>query len=452
MKKALKIVGILILLCVVVIAGAAAWYWDTISIIMSDAEVKETDSHPITYQKGDLPELTESEEDWVCWRGPENNGRSLVKGIKIDWSSGLKKEWEIDFLCTGKTSASWSAPIIKGNRLIVCGRNETSDLVFCLNPDTGDVLWQQSYDADPGSSYGSGFRATPCIDGDLVYTFGRAGDLVCWSLYNGELRWRQNVTELGGEEPTWGHSTSPLVLDDLVIVNGGGKVRTVAFDKISGILRWTCGTGEAGYSGFNTFSIEGQSYLLSFHGKGLAAIDPDDGRELWNQTWETAYDVNATTPIVLDQRVFITSGYKTGAQMIECGLSESKPLWTTKEFASHHSDPVLIDNYLYGYSGDSIQNKGDFKCIDTSNGEIKWSTSDMGWGCTIYVDGYLLCGDIKGNIFLIKPNPDQFELVTQMPKAIESVDSASWTIPVAANGRLYLRFKQNLICYALTGI
>ena len=94
-----------------------------------------------------------------------------------------------------------------------------------------------------------------------------------------------------------------------------------------------------------------------------------------------------------------------------------------------------------------MQNKGDFKCINLNTGEEKWSTNKMGWGTCVFVDEHLRGSDIKGNLFLVQPTPDQFTLITSFPNALGKVSGAAWTIPVLANNKLDLRFKQKLVCY-----
>jgi len=189
--------------------------------------------------------------------------------------------------------------------------------------------------------------------------------------------------------------------------------------------------------------------ILSFHGKGLAAIDTRKGNELWNVPWETEYDVHATTPIVTGDKVFFTSGYKTGCQLLKASGAGAETLWRNNTIESMHSDPYVIDGYLYGYSGQSYQNRGSFKCVDLKDGVEKWSTNEMGWGTCIFVDGHLLCCDIKGNLFLMKPDPDKFNRVTKLSHALGDVSGPVWTRPVVANGLLYLRFKQTLVCYEI---
>lgn len=387
--------------------------------------------------------------DWPGWRGPAGDGRSSVTGIRTDWSQGLEQLWEVNFLCQGHESVTWSAPAVQGNRLVVPGRDEDNDLVFCLDPQTGALIWIGRYEAQTDSNHGGGPRATPYIDGDRVYTFGRSGDLVCWDLHDGRLLWRRNVREVGGENPTWGHSSSPMVYGDWVVVQGGGEALVVAYDKMTGEPVWTSLQGRAGYATPILYEIGDHQALLVFHGEGLSALDPGTGSELWSVPWRTPYKVNATTPVVSGDLLFITSGYRTGCQVLQVQQEQASELWRSNVIASHHSDPILIDGFLYGYSGQSHQNRGTFKCVELATGQERWATSEMGWGTTVWVDGYLLCMDIKGNLFLVEPNPDAWHKVAEFRGALGRVSHHAWTIPVVANGRLYLRYMQRMVCYNL---
>jgi outer membrane protein assembly factor BamB len=122
-----------------------------------------------------------------------------MTGVIKDWSSGLKQIWEVDYLCQGKASAAWSAPVVQGDRLIVCGRDEGNDLIFCLKAVDGNLLWRNHYAAKVPGNHGTGMRATPYIDENRIYTFGRGGDLVCWDLNEGKIVWHKNVRDEGGQ-------------------------------------------------------------------------------------------------------------------------------------------------------------------------------------------------------------------------------------------------------------
>jgi len=426
-----------------------AFFWPSLRILSGAGGIRGKES-PIPAPAAPVPPLQKGAADWPCWRGPRGDGRSPVRGIRTDWSGGLPRLWEVRYLCRGGEAAAWSAPAVAGNRLVVPGRDGTRDAVFCLDAATGKLLWLGAYDAPGRSSHGTGPRATPFIDDDRVYTFGRGGDLACWSLLDGAARWRRNVRDAGGAEPQWGHASSPLVWGDLVIVQGGGSCRTIAYDKRTGEVAWKSGEGPAGYAAPALAPAGASPALLVFHGKGLAGIDPRTGRELWNAAWETPYDVNAATPAVEGDLVFITSDYGRGGQLMRAGPAGAEIVWTTKAYASHHSDPILLGGHLYGYEGPSYQNRGKFKCLDLATGAVKWSTSEIGWGTTVWVDGHLLCMDIRGNLYLVKPDPSALVKAAEFRGALGDIEGPAWTVPVAANGRLYLRFKQTLACYDLT--
>lgn len=448
-KKVLKIVLGIIGVLVLGLGIYVALNWESVEILIGTED--------LTDQPEVIPDVVESEtalrdkgdNDWPCWRGADGNARSTVNGIIKDWSNGLKQVWEVDYLCQAQASATWSAPVIQGDRLVVCGRDGDNDLVFCLNAADGSLLWKTNYPADATSNHGMGMRATPYIDEDRIYTFGRNGDLVCWNLNDGEKLWHKNVKDEGGAEPKWGHSSSPLVSGEKVLVQGGGTACVIAYNKLNGEVIWKSGQRNAGYAPIVPVTLGDREAYLVFHGNGLAAVAADSGTELWNIAWKTPFGVNATTPLVISDKVFITSGYKTGAQLLEVSDTQAKPVWTNKAIAAHHSDAYVIDGFLYGYSGQSLQNKGAFKCIELADGTVKWSTNEMGWGTCVHVDDHLMCIDIKGNLFLMKPNPEKFVKVTELPKALGNVKGPVWTLPVIANDMLYLRFKQRLVCYLL---
>ena len=451
MKKWLKwVLGIIVIIILIfIIMAVRAWY--SISILKGTGGVSSnTQTVPAVQKQPDS--LTTGENDWPCWLGPDGDKRSTQTGIITDWSNGLKSLWQIDYLCQGSTEAAWSAPAIQGNRLVISGRDSTSDLVFCLDPGTGSLIWKNGYIANAQNNHGTGPRATPAIDGDRVYTFGRSGYLACWNLFDGSLIWKQNVGNVGGVEPTWGHSSSPLIDGNLVLVQGGGPSVIVAYDKMTGKVVWTCGKGVAGYAALCTTRLGGFNAILCFHGKGLMAAGMD-GTKLWNMPWKTDYDVNATTPLVVDKNhIFISSGYGYGGALLKCSATSADTAWYTADFAAMHTDPYLINGYIYGYSGQSFQNRGAFKCLDTRDGSVKWSTNDMGWGTCLYVQGLLLCQDIKGNLFLLQPNPEKPVILGSIKKALgDDVHGPVWTMPIIANGKLYLRFKQRLICFNIAG-
>jgi outer membrane protein assembly factor BamB len=267
---------LLVLVLVLTIAGllVGRWVWFAIQ----GGERLQGLQEAIPKASKVVTPLQSGQDDWPCWRGPSGDGKSSVVGIKKDWSEGLTKLWQVNFLCQGTRNVTWSAPVIRGNRLVVPGRDNKNDLVFCLDPQNGNVLWVGSYEAKVKANRGPGARATPFVDQNRVYTFGRSGDLVCWKLEDGQLAWRRNVEDEGGKEPTWGHSSSPLVYQDKVIVQGGGKALVIAYDKMTGNVMWKSMEGEAGYAAITLIETENGDKPLIFYGTGLTCLEPSDGQ------------------------------------------------------------------------------------------------------------------------------------------------------------------------------
>jgi outer membrane protein assembly factor BamB len=445
MKKYIKI--ILIIFVLLIVAGVYFGY--QIYQMTSGSEKLTGKLELIPEANKEFPPLTYGEADWPAWQGLNFDGKSNYTGIKTVWSDGLKKLWQVDYLCQDNSTVSWSAPVVQGNRLVIPGRDKKNDLVFCLNANNGDLIWAGSYLAETGTSHGPGSRATPFIDNDRIYTFGRGGDLVCWQLLDGKMLWRKNVKDEGGEEPDWGLSSTPIVFENKVIVQGGGDALIIAYDKISGEVIWKSMKGDSGYSATTIITINKETFLLVYHAMGLSCLEPEDGKIEWTVPWETDYGVNATTPLVAGNIIFHSAGYGMGSQALDVSNNVVNVLWTNKKFEAQHTDPVILDGYVYGYSGESYVNKGDFMCIELATGKEMWSTKKIGQGTLAYVDGHLICLDIKGNLYLVKPDPTGFNLIAEIKAALKNVKSRAWTNPVVANGKLYLRYMQQLVCYEL---
>lgn len=446
MKKRTKI--ILIILAIIIV-GVGIFAYNVYKMVMGSEDLSgKLDELPNEKSASGL--ILSGNSDWTNWRGVNFDGKSNFIGLKTDWSKGLKKLWQVDYLCQGDATATWSAPVVKGNRLIVQGRDNERDLVFCINTDDGKTIWMSSYKSNAETAHGPGARATAFIDDNRVYTFGRSGDVVCWNIENGKEIWHKSVKDLGGVEPQWGHSATPLVYKNMLIVQGGGKSLVIAYDKMNGDVLWKSMEGDAGYSATIPFAIEGDTTLLVYHGKGLSCLIHDSGKELWQVPWETEYGVNATTPIVSRNVIFHTSAYGMGGEAIEATKDGYKVLWKNDVISAQHSDPVLIDGYLYCYAGESNRNKGLFKCVELLTGKEMWATDAIGQGTITYVDSHIICLDLKGNIYLVKPKEDKFEKVGEIKNAIEDVGNLVWTVPVVANGKLYLRYLQRLVCYDIS--
>jgi outer membrane protein assembly factor BamB len=361
----------------------------------------------------------------------------------------LRKVWSVDGLCTGKNTSSWSAPAVAGGRLVVPGRQGDKDVVFCLDAATGRELWKKEYAAPGELQYGSGARATPCIDGGRVYTFGAMGHLACWKLADGEKVWLLDVRSIGGKQPKWGFASSPLLAKGRIIVQAGGTAGAVAVDKATGEVAWKSPTGKAGYAAPILAEVGGKEQLIVFPASGLVGLDPDSGRRLWDWPHITPYDMNCATPIVAGKdRLLIASaarGAKGGCVLLKLTEKAAKLLWRSRAIANYHADPVVVGDSVYLFSGWPLGDKGQLVCASLSDGTIQW-TEPMGCGSVLFVDGLLMCMSNRGRLSLVKPDPKRMSKLTEF-QAIGG--HPVWTVPVIARGRLYVRSSDKLICYSL---
>jgi outer membrane protein assembly factor BamB len=273
--------------------------------------------------------------------------------------------------------------------------------------------------------------ATPTVDGDRVYTLSRAGHLHCLDAATGKVVWMKHlVNDLGGKAPKWGYSGSPLVLGKSVIVDAGAPgAATVAFDKATGGIAWKDGDEAAGYSTPLAFENGGKQYLALFNAFGLVVREADGGKTVAKQEWKTNYDVNAATPIVSGDKVFVASGYGKGGAQFQFTGSELKSVWQTKKMRNQFSTCVLWQGYLYGFDESKLT------CLDFANGDVKWTQEDLGKGSLMLADGRLIIQSEKGDLVIAAAAPDGFK---ELARA-KVLDQRCWVVPVLANGRIYCK-------------
>lgn len=446
MKKSQKITLISASIFVILF-GAATWvyFWST---SFSGDLVWKADKIPTPAKI--KSELKFENTGWPWWMGPLDNDYSPIQNIKKDWSKGLKKVWEVKYLCNGPKSMVWSCPVIQGNRLVVPGRDETYDYIFCLDPENGKLIWYDQFELDSKINYGQGHRATPTIDEDKVYTLSREGDVRCHALFDGQLIWEYNLNKTDCIEPEWGFSGSPLIYKDRVILHAGGSAIAVALNKSDGSLIWKAEPAKGCYTTPMMMTWEGKDYILLYHEPALTFLDPETGKTIWQaETGKYATDMTVTTPVIYDNYILATTLKGRGGMVVQLKDKGPEILWQGQSITSYQSNPIIRDGYIYCYNGMPLQNRGPLVCANLKTGEIIWESLEAGNGTSIFADGHIIGLDMKGNLFLVKADPKAFKLITKFMGAIPDVKKRTWTKPVIANNKLYLRHGNRLICYLI---
>ena len=376
-------------------------------------------------------------EDWPKWRGPNGDGVSTESGWQSRFPAGGPRVlWQRD------VGFGYAAVAVSSGRLYTAGWSAGEEHIYCLNEGDGKPIWDKSYPAKRHNCmHEGGPAATPEVDGDRVYSVGKEGVLVCLDADDGKPRWDRRLPgEFGVSIPQWGFAGSPVVLGDALLVDVG---RIIALDKMTGEKIWRTDDYGPAYSTPTPFKHRGRQLIAAFPAYGLVVLDATTGRELASHAWETSYKVNAATPIVVGDRIFITSGYGKGAALLRFDGRRLTVIWENIEMRSKMSTPVLIAGHLYGFDDKRL------KCLDFATGERKWVQAGLGLGCLMAADGKLIILSEDGKLAIADASPSAY---TQISGAQILDASDCWTMPVLASGRIYCRSsKGQLVCLDVRG-
>jgi len=371
--------------------------------------------------------------DWPAWLGPNRDGISRETDWKPEAVSAGRVLWRAQL---GK---GYSAVSTKGDRVFSMGNAGNKDAVWCLNAADGSVVWKHEYDCPAGGSY-PGPRATPVLDGDRVFTLSRNGLVFCLDAANGQVLWQRRIlADTGAANITWGLSSSALVEGDRVFFNVGQH--GVALNKATGELVWKSPAGKGGYATPVPYRQGAVPALAIFGQKALHGVEAATGRELWSFPWETSYDVNAADPIVRDGRIFISSGYNTGATLVDVASGSPIEVWRNKNMRNHFGTSVLIGGYVYGIDGSP--NRGGLACVDWKTGEKKWN-QNLGFGALMAAGDKLIVLLETGDLVVAAAEPGGYREIARAGKLL---GRTCWTMPVLSHGRIYCRNDQGeLVC------
>ena len=373
--------------------------------------------------------------DWPQWRGPQRNGISEETGWLTSWPpSGPKQLWR------GKVGVGYSSVSVSNGRLYTMGNVAEVDHVYCLDANTGAELWQHSYPCSSKDPNGyPGTRCTPTVDGDRVYTVSREGHLFCLNTADGKVIWAKNFSkEFGASTPTWGFSGSPLIEVNLVLVEVGGPgASVVALNKMTGAVVWKNGSEGVGYSSLIAYTEGAQRCLAVFSKETIVGRSLRGGTELWRHPWKTSYGVNAATPIVEGDKLFISSGYNFGCALLQISVRPARVLWQNKNMRNHVNSCVLWQSHLYGFD------EGELKCLDFKTGEVKWVQRGYGKGALMMADGKLILYSDNGKLGVAEASPAGFK---ELANSQVIGGKSTWAAPVLASGKIYCRSLEDLVC------
>ena len=380
-------------------------------------------------------------DDWPQWRGPRRDGVSTETGLLKQWpAAGPPLAWRVTGVGDGYSSFSVAA-----GRLFTLGARQGTEYVHAFDAATGKRLWETANGRRFNNDRGDGPRATPTIDGDRVYAFGSSGDMTVLDAATGKVVWTQNLLQkYGGSNIQWGLSESPLVLGDRILVSPGGSgAAIVALRKTDGSLLWKSQSDEPGYSSPLLHTIGTVRQAIVFTATRALGVDVNDGRLLWSYNRVANRTANIATPIARDNRVFLSSDYGTGAALLELTAEGSRvsarEVYFTNEMRNHHASSVLVGDHLYGFSSSILT------AMHFTTGKVAWRDRSVGKGSVIAADGRLYLFSENGVVGLADINPAQY--VERGRFQLRTGSLPTWSHPVVAGGKLYLRDQDNIYAY-----
>lgn len=380
-------------------------------------------------------------DDWPQWRGRNRDGIAVEKGLLKAWPpGGPPRAWQANGAGEGYSSFA-----VSGGKLYTLGARDGTEFVMAFDEATGKKLWEVQNGRRFGNDRGDGPRGTPTVSGGQVYAYGASGDISALDAATGKSIWKVNVLEkFGGSNIQWGLSESPLVLQDRVIVNAGGRgASVVALSRKDGSLLWKSGDDEAGYSSAILHEWEGIPQAILFTARGGVGVDVRNGRQLWNYDRASNRTANIATPIARGNRVFFSSDYGTGAGLVELtaagGGITAREVYFTREMRNHHASSVLIGDHLYGFSSAILT------AMRFDNGQVAWRDRSVGKGSVIFADDRLYLFSEGGVVGLAEASPTGYREHGRF--TIKTGSLPTWTHPVVANGKLFLRDQDVIYAY-----
>jgi outer membrane protein assembly factor BamB len=380
--------------------------------------------------------------DWPGFRGPHRDDRVTGVRIKTDWASSPPVE-----LWRRPVGPGWSSFAVGDGLLYTQEQRGAFEVVACYHAATGQPVWTHRDAARFWeSNAGAGPRATPALRDGRVYTFGATGIVNALDAGNGAVVWTRNAaSDTGTKIPEWGFSSSPLVVDDLVIVAAAGRL--AAYDRATGAPRWRGPDGGMSYSSPHLLTIDGVAQVLLLNNAGATSVAPADGSVLWKYSWPGSSILQPA--LTADGGVLIATGSAAGgigtrrlAVAHGPGGWSVKEVWTSSGLKPYFNDFVVHDGHAFGFDG------GILACIDLQDGKRNWKGGRYGHGQLLLLtdQDLLLVLSEEGELALVAAVSGQFTEIARFP----AMEGKTWNHPVLAGDILLVRNGREMVAFRLS--
>jgi outer membrane protein assembly factor BamB len=396
---------------------------------------------PVVHRAAEAQAHSALTSSWPGFRGQDRDG--VYRGdIRVSWE-GLAPMWKKPI---GGGRASFA---VAGGRAFTIEQRRRNEVVAAYDVSTGRELWINEWPErfSQWMGGGEGPRATPTWADGFVFALGARGELRCLDAATGRVVWRTNILhDTGAKNLRWGMAASPLIAGDAVIVLPGGPAgRSVAaYDRRTGKRLWTALDDKQAYVSPMQVTLLGVPQFLVVSASRLVGLSLDRRDVLWEFPWSTGHDASAAQPIVIgDGRIFYSSGYGSGATVIELTKAGDRfavrEVWRNIRMKNRQSSSVLHDGFIYGLD------EGILACLDAATGELKWKGGRYGHGQVLRAGDHLVVTTEDGDLVLVAATPEKLQELFRVP----AIDGETWNVPAFADGILLVRNTKEMAAFDL---
>jgi len=387
---------------------------------------------------------------WTDFRGPNRDGHYTERPILTNWpAGGLKKLW------SQPIGGGYASFVVADGRAFTIEQRRENESVTAYDLATGRALWAHTYAAKFSESMGGeGPRATPTYHEGRVYSLGAQGEFACLDAATGTLNWRKNVLDEAHAKCLYfGMSTSPLIVDDTVIVLSGEppppmkdvtNKTALAYHKATGERLWSALDDKQAYTSAMLVMLAGQRQLLIVAAKRIVGLKPEDGALLWEIPWQVQYDNAIAQPVIVGTNRFVVSaGYGGGAMLVEISGTGSgfsaRQVWKNQNLKNKFNSSLFWDGFVYGLD------EGILTCIDAATGRRQWKDGRYGYGQLLLAGEHLVVLSGEGELILVRANPEKLEELARF----QAIRGKTWNHPAIADGKVLVRNAVEMACFEI---
>lgn len=427
-----------------------------------------------------LSTVTINAQNWPAFRG--TNASGVAEGAKPPVTWDVEKATNVLWR-TAIPGLSHASPIVWGNQIYLItaisadskagfiakdrGISLSTDnaphtwMIYALDKQSGKILWSnKAYEGVPRAKRhvkATQANSTPVTDGRYVVALFGSEGLACYDT-KGKLLWKQDLGVLNpglwdDKESSWGHSSSPVIYRDLVIVQADGHKQSfiAAFNLKDGKQAWRVERDEiTSWATPTIYQGKDRVELIANGGRYIRGYDPMTGKELWRFA-DNDTQVKMQAPLIAHDLIYITGGYPPGRAMyafrpgaagdisLKSGEDKNAFLaWSSSKGSPYTPTPIIYGDLFYALSDNGV-----FSAYDAKTGAVVYQQRlpSSFSASPVAADGRLYLSSEDGDVFVVKAGR-QYELLSR-----NTMGQPVMATPALSQGMLIVRGQDAI--YAL---